>query len=94
MLFCNVVTTVNYAFSPMMNKRLHAVLEKQPAPVEMTRCYTSAMMLLLSGNCCQEIVVPAVHLSLAQIDGSQKVLNLHYTLDMVGRSTKDVPHGL
>ena len=52
MLFCNVVTTVNYAFSPMVNKCLHAVLEKQPAPVEMTRCYTSAMMLLLSGNCC------------------------------------------
>lgn len=53
-----------------------------------------AVTHLLWCCCCQEIVVPAVHLSLAQIDGSQKVLNLHYTLDMVGHSTKDVPHGL
>jgi len=37
-LFFNTVTTISYAFSPAVNKSLHAALLKS-IPVELTHCH-------------------------------------------------------
>ena len=60
-LFFNIVTSISYTFSPVMNKRLHAMLEKSAA-VEMTHSFTAAMMasLLKRTTHCLTVLISIV----------------------------------
>jgi len=82
-LFFNIVTITSYAFLPAMNKSLHAN-SYGSAPVEVTT------VLQLLWQCCYLVIAAhAIHISLAQTDGSQKMPSLDYTLGVVGQSRQD-----
>ena len=50
-IFFNTVTTISYAFSPVINKGVHATPVK-PAPAEVIHCFTAAVTEPLIGKCC------------------------------------------
>lgn len=78
-LIFNIVT-ISYAFLPAIKRGLHAAL--------VTICHCVSESQLLWWHFCYENVACAVHLSSSQTDGSQKVPNLNYTVDVLGHSSQ------